>query len=65
MKSVLENFEAPKTAIFAHLEALNFGFYDVLQFLKAEIDQINKIQSTKMAKNGLVRTSRFSNIDFT
>ena len=31
-----------KFAIFTHLEALNFDFYGFLQFLKAEIYQINK-----------------------
>ena len=31
-----------KSAIFTHLEALNFDFYGFLQFLKAEIYQINK-----------------------
>ena len=34
-----------KYAIFTHLEALNSDFYIVLHFLKAEIYQMNKIQS--------------------
>ena len=29
---------------------LNFDFYEFLQFLKVEIDQIKKIQTPKMAK---------------
>ena len=32
-----------KSAILTHLEALNFDLYDFLHFLKAEIDQMNKI----------------------
>ena len=32
-----------KSAIVTHLEALNFGFYGFLHFLKAEISQIGKI----------------------
>ena len=34
-----------KSAILTHLEALYLDFYEFLQFLKAQIDQINKIQS--------------------
>ena len=34
-----------KFAILTHLEALNFDFNEVLQFLKAAIDQMNKIHS--------------------
>ena len=34
-----------KSAILPHLEPLNFDFYEFLHFLKAEIHQINKIQS--------------------
>ena len=34
-----------KSAIFTHLEDLNFDFYDFLHFLKAVIDQINLIHS--------------------
>ena len=36
-----------KAAILAHLEAVNFHFYEFLHSLKAEIYQINKIQSPK------------------
>ena len=34
-----------KSAISTHVEALNFDFYEFLQFLEVEIDQMNKIQS--------------------
>ena len=34
-----------KAAILTHLEGLNFDFYEFLQFLKAEIYQMNKIHS--------------------
>ena len=32
-----------KSAILTHLDVLNFAFYEILHFLKAEIYQINKI----------------------
>ena len=41
------NFEdtwSAKSAILTHLKAMYFDFYVFLHFLKAEIDQINKIQ---------------------
>ena len=41
-----------KSAIFTHLEALNFDFYEFFQFFVVEIYQIKKIQSPKIAKNG-------------
>ena len=34
----------PKSAILTYLEALNSTFYEFLHFLKAEIDQNDKIQ---------------------
>ena len=34
-----------KSAILTHLEDLNLSFHEFLHFLKAEIDQLNKIQS--------------------
>ena len=40
-----EDSRSTKSVILARLEALNCDFYDFLHFLKAEIDQINKIQS--------------------
>ena len=56
-----------KSAILTHFEALslNFNFYTFLYFLKAEIDQINKIQSPENGKNDSFKTLRFSKIDFT
>ena len=39
------DFRVSKSAIWTHLEALNFDFHEFLHFLKAEIYQINKIQS--------------------
>ena len=54
-----------KSAIFTHLEALNFDFYEFFHFFKAEIYQINKIQSPKNDKKCTFRTFRFANIDFT
>ena len=47
------------------MEALNFDFYEFLDFLKAGNDQINKIQSPKKDKNCSLKTSKFSKIDFT
>ena len=49
-------FKSTKYAILTHLEAMTFDFYAFLRYLKAEIYQINKINS--------FRTSRFSKIDF-
>ena len=40
-----EDSQSAKSAILTHLEALNFDFYEFLHFLKAEIDQMNKIHS--------------------
>ena len=54
-----------KYAIFTHLQALNFDFYEFFHFLKAEIYQINKIQNFKNGKNSSFRTSRWSKIDYT
>ena len=54
-----------KSAILTHLGVLNFAFYEIMHFLKAEIDQLNKIYALKKGKNGSSRTSRFSKIDFT
>ena len=34
-----------KSAILTHLEVVRFDFYKFLHFLKAEIDQMNKIHS--------------------
>ena len=34
-----------KSAIWTHLEALKFAFYEFFHFLNVEINRINKIQS--------------------
>ena len=50
------NFEdswSAKSAISTHLEALNLDFYEFLHFLKAEIDQKNKIHSPKNGKKAV------------
>ena len=39
------DFRSAKSAILTHLQALNFGFYEFLSFLKAGMFQNNKIQS--------------------
>ena len=54
-----------KSAILTNLECLNFAFYEIWHFLKAEIYQINKIQKPKVAKPGIFRTFKFSKFDFT
>ena len=40
-----------KSAILTYLEALKLDYYEILHFLKAEIYQINKIQSPRNCKN--------------
>ena len=42
---IFRNFGGPKTAILAHLEALESDFNEFLHFLKAEIYQINHFYS--------------------
>ena len=37
------DFTSAKSANQTHLEVLNFAFYEILHFLKAQICQINKI----------------------
>ena len=54
-----------KSAISKHLEAVNFYFHEFLHFLDARIDQMNKFKSPTNGKNGIIRTSRSSKIDFT
>ena len=46
-----DDSKSAKSAILTHLEILNFEFDEFLTFLKAEIYQINKIQSHKNGKN--------------
>ena len=50
MKSNIANLEAQKCVILTNLEPLKFDFHKFLHFLKAEIDQNDKIQSPKMVK---------------
>ena len=45
VKSIFGDSRSAKCAILKHLEALDFGFYEFLCFLEAEINQINTIQS--------------------
>ena len=59
------DYRSVKSANFVISEALNFDFYEFLQFLKAEIHQSKKIQSSKLANKVSFGTSRYSKIDFT
>ena len=56
------DFTSAKSAILANLGALNVDLYEVLHFLKAEID---KIQSPENGKNCGFRTSKSTKIDLT
>ena len=44
-----------KSAILTHSEALNSDFYEFVQFLEAEIYQVNKNRSPKIAKKAILR----------
>ena len=44
------DFRRTKCTISTHLEDMNSDFYEFLHFLKAEIDQINKIQTSERPK---------------
>ena len=59
-----EDYKSAYSAIFTHLEALNFDFDEFLHFLKAEIYQSNKIHSSEKGKNGSFSISRILKIDF-
>ena len=50
-----ENSRIAESAILTHAEALNFGCLHFLQFLKAEINQIDNIHSSKNGKKGSFR----------
>ena len=54
-----------KCAILTNLEALNFYFYEFLHFLKAAIDQINKIQGPKNGKTAVLELLESQKFDFT
>ena len=43
-----------KSVFFTHSEALKLDFHAILHLFKSEIDQIDKIQSLKMAKSALL-----------
>ena len=45
-----EDSRSAKSTISIHLEALNFGFYDFLHFLKAGIFQKSKFRAPKNSK---------------
>ena len=50
-----EDFRSAESTILTHLVPLNFDFYELLHFLKAEIDQNSKIQNSKMAKTAVLQ----------
>ena len=43
-----------KSAIFAHLESLNFDCYEFLHFLMTEIDPNEKLKAPKIAKKAVL-----------
>ena len=57
-----EDSWSTKSAILTHLEALIFYF---LHFFKADIYQMNKLQTPWSGKNGSFGTSTILKIDFT
>ena len=60
------DFKSAKSAILTDLEAMNSDLSEILHLLKAEISQINKIQSPRNGKKQQFLTpSRVSKIDFT
>ena len=59
------DFRRAKSAIITLLEALNFSFYEFLRFLKAAIDQINKIQGPKNGKTAVLELLESQKFDFT
>ena len=54
-----------KCAILTNLEALNIYFYEFWHFLKAGIDQINKIQGPKNGKTAVIELPESQKFDFT
>ena len=63
MKSIVGILEVQNLPFLAYLEALNLN--DFLHFFKAEIRQIEKIQSPKNGKRDSFLISTLSKIDFT
>ena len=52
-----EDFRSAESTILTHLVPLNFDFYELLHFLKAEIDQNSKMakfRTPKMAKTAVL-----------
>ena len=43
---IFGDYRSAKSAILTHLETLNFDIYEFLHFLKADIYQISKIQTS-------------------
>ena len=58
----VSEFKISKCTILAHSVSVNFDFNEYLQFLKADIYQINQIQSSKNVKMAILRTSRIPNL---
>ena len=48
------NAKSVKCAISTHLETLNLDFYKFLHILKAELYQIDRIQSPKIAQKSFL-----------
>ena len=46
--------KSEKSVILTNSVALNFGYFEILHFLKAESYQSNKIQNPKMAKTAFL-----------
>ena len=46
-----EDYRSAKSAIFTHLQTLNFYFHAFLHFLKADVHKINKIQNFLIPQN--------------
>ena len=67
VKSILEILEVQHLSYQHIKKAMNFDFDEFLHFLKAEIYQMNKIQSptAHKAKLTVLETSRFFRVDFT
>ena len=57
-----EDSRSAKFAILTHLEALNFDFYEVLHFLKAEICQKIKCRTSGTAKMAAIECPHFSKL---
>ena len=59
------DFRGSKTAILAHVEALNFDFCEFLHFGKAEIYPNHEFIAPKIAKMTFFEPLTFSKIGFT